>query len=114
MNLIGYYLNDNKNINKELTNIYGIGKNKSYKICKMLNIYNKKVFEIKKKEIKSLITFLKKNTIGFDLKNKLKKDLKKLIDINCYRGIRHKKRLPARGQRTRTNAKTSRKIFRYY
>ncbi|MGX7586250.1 ribosomal protein uS13 [Candidatus Vidania fulgoroideorum] len=111
MNLMGYYLNNNNNIEKELTLIYGIGRKKSLYICKKLGIYNLKVKFIDNIKIKILKDILNKNKIGFDLKNKVKRDIKILLDINCYRGVRHKKRLPVRGQRTRTNAKTSKKKF---
>ncbi|MGX7582862.1 30S ribosomal protein S13 [Candidatus Vidania fulgoroideorum] len=114
MNIMGYYLNDDKNINIELTNIYGIGKKKSNKLCKKIKILNLKVSSLKKKKILKISDFLSKNLIGFELKNKIKKDLKRLIDIKCYRGSRHVKKLPSRGQRTRTNAKTSRKILRIF
>ncbi|XAO72553.1 MAG: 30S ribosomal protein S13 [Candidatus Vidania fulgoroideorum] len=109
MNILGYQLRKNKYINFELTKIYGIGIKTANKICKKINIMNKKVYLLKENEIIKINKNIKKIKIGNDLKKQIKENIKNLINIKCYRGIRHNKKLPVRGQRTRTNSKTSRK-----
>ncbi len=92
-----------------LTYIYGIGRTSAEKICKELKIDTKmrthQVSEDKLSEVRSLIEKKYKLLEG-DLRRKISSDIKRLIDIGCYRGIRHVKKLPVRGQRTHTNAKT--------
>ena len=92
-----------------LTYIYGIGRTSAEKICKELKIDTKmrthQVSEDKLSEVRSLIEKKYKLLEG-DLRRKISSDIKRLIDIGCYRGIRNVKKLPVRGQRTHTNAKT--------
>ncbi len=92
-----------------LTYIYGIGVTTANKICKNLKIdlslRTNQVSEDKLSEVRSLLEnehFI----LEGDLRRKISSDIKRLIDIGCYRGVRHVKKLPVRGQRTRTNAKT--------
>ncbi|MGX7576962.1 30S ribosomal protein S13 [Candidatus Vidania fulgoroideorum] len=109
MNIEGVYLIPKRYFYIEITKIFGIGKKKSENFCKKKNIYNKKVFQINKKEKKEIKIFIKKNIVGQELKKKIKSNISRLIRIKCYRGYRHLKKLPCRGQRTRTNARTLRK-----
>ncbi|WP_458659101.1 ribosomal protein uS13 [Candidatus Vidania fulgoroideorum] len=109
MNLMGIKLNNKRYFHIEFTKIYGIGISISNKFCKKNNIYEKRVFEINFDEKKIINNFLKKNILGIELKKTVFYNIKRLIYINCYRGNRHKKKLPVRGQRTRTNAKTSKR-----
>lgn len=92
-----------------LTYIYGIGQTTAKKICKAVNIpedlRTKDLTEDQLNEIRKAIKELVPLTEG-DLKRKVQGDVKALIDVSCYRGIRHVKRLPVRGQRTHTNART--------
>ena len=92
-----------------LTYIYGIGRTSAEKICKELKIdtmmRTHQISEEKLAEVRSLIEKKYKLLEG-DLRRKISTDIKRLIDIGCYRGIRHVKKLPVRGQRTHTNAKT--------
>ncbi|MGX7458827.1 ribosomal protein uS13 [Candidatus Vidania fulgoroideorum] len=110
MNILGINLNDFGYISLELTKIYGIGFKTSESICIKVGIFGKRVLDIKSSEFIALSNILKKMTIGNLLKNKVKDNILNLIKINCYRGIRHRLRLPVRGQRTRSNSRTSRKI----
>jgi small subunit ribosomal protein S13 len=92
-----------------LTYIYGIGVTTAHKICQKLKIDLKlrthQVSEDKVSQVRSLLE--KQNSIlEGDLRRKVASDIKRLIDIGCYRGIRHVKKLPVRGQRTHTNART--------
>jgi small subunit ribosomal protein S13 len=92
-----------------LTYIYGIGTTSAEKICKDLKIdlltRTNQLDETKLAEVRS---YIEKNlgVLEGDLRRKISSNIKRLIDIGCYRGIRHVKKLPVRGQRTHTNAKT--------
>lgn len=95
-----------------LTAIYGIGIARSKKILKDLNINeSKKVSELSESDISSLRDLLESNTYKLegDLRRLISQNIKRLIEINSYRGRRHAKALPLRGQRTRTNGKTARR-----
>jgi small subunit ribosomal protein S13 len=92
-----------------LTYIYGIGKTTANKICKKLKIdlslRTHQLSEDKLAEVRALLE-KEKAVLEGDLRRKVSADIKRLIDIGCYRGIRHVKKLPVRGQRTHTNART--------
>lgn len=92
-----------------LTYIHGIGKTSAHKICEKLKINlalrTNQVSEDKLSEVRALLAKEYKTLEG-DLKRKRSSDIKRLVDIGCYRGIRHVKKLPVRGQRTHTNART--------
>ncbi|MGX7577224.1 ribosomal protein uS13 [Candidatus Vidania fulgoroideorum] len=109
LNFIGINLNKNWNIQRCLKKIYGIGNYYSNLICNLYNIKNKKLKEINEKEQLNIMNFLKKIKIGKYLKRYIYLNIEKLIKIKCYRGIRHLKKLPVRGQNTRNNAKTRKK-----
>lgn len=92
-----------------LTYIYGIGKTSATKICEKLKINpslrTHQITEDKLAEVRALIS--KEYTVlEGDLRRRRAGDIKRLVDIGCYRGIRHVKKLPVRGQRTHTNART--------
>jgi len=108
---LGIDIPDNKNINIALTYIYGIGRSLSEKLLKEAGIdFNKKVKDLTPTELNALKNLLSKKQIKTegDLKREVRANIKRLININSYRGMRHIKRLPARGQRTRTNSRTVR------
>jgi small subunit ribosomal protein S13 len=92
-----------------LTYIYGIGTTTANKICKKLKIdlalRTNKVSEEKLAQVRSLIE-KEFPVLEGDLRRKVASNIKRLMDLGCYRGIRHVKKLPVRGQRTHTNAKT--------
>jgi len=92
-----------------LTYIYGIGSTTAHKICQKLKINlslrTHQVTEDKLAQVRSLIE-KEYSVLEGDLRRKISSDIKRLMDIGCYRGIRHVKKLPVRGQRTHTNAKT--------
>jgi len=92
-----------------LTYIYGIGTTTAHKICTKLKIdlqvRTHQVTEDKLAQVRALLE--KEHTsLEGDLRRKVASDIKRLMDIGCYRGIRHVKKLPVRGQRTHTNART--------
>lgn len=91
-----------------LTKIYGIGRSNSSKILKELKIEeSKKINELTEKELSSISQLIEKKykTEG-ELRREVSLNIKRLMEIGCYRGIRHRKGLPVRGQSTKTNART--------
>lgn len=110
----GVNIPENKNILVGLTYIFGVGLSKSYNICKKTKCLLKKTRNLTKEERYKIIKELKKITIEGELKKQIYSNIRRLIDINSYRGNRHKKFLPVRGQRTRTNSKTRKKNKRYF
>lgn len=92
-----------------LTYIYGIGTTTANKICKKLKIdLGLRTHQVSEEKLAQVRALLEKEhpVLEGDLRRKLSSDIKRLMDIGCYRGIRHVKKLPVRGQRTHTNAKT--------
>ena len=92
-----------------LTYIYGIGTTTAEKICNKLKInLNLRTNQVSEEKLAQVRSLMEKEfpVLEGDLRRKISSDIKRLIDIGCYRGIRHVKKLPVRGQRTNTNAKT--------
>lgn len=107
--LCGVQLPMEKRVEVGLTYIHGIGRSLSRTILTELNInFDKKVKDLSEEDQAKLRDALTKVRTEGDLRRKIQMDIKRLQDIGSYRGYRHKKRLPARGQRTKTNARTKR------
>ena len=107
MRVAGVEIPDNKRGEIALTYIYGIGRPTAVKILKENNIENKKVSEWTEDEILKIRNYVDKELkVEGELRAEVRMNIKYLEDIKCYRGIRHKKGLPVRGQRTRTNCRT--------
>ena len=106
--IAGVNIPQNKLVKVGLTYIYGIGEKYSEDICKNLSIpNNKRVNELTDDEILKIREFIDKNfTVEGDLRRDISTNIKRLMDLGTNRGIRHRKRLPVRGQRTKTNART--------
>ncbi len=106
--IAGVNIPQNKVVHVGLTYIYGIGNKFSEEICKNLNIpSNKRVNQLSEDEVVKIREYIdKKFTVEGDLRRETSLSIKRLIDLGIYRGIRHKKKLPVRGQRTRCNART--------
>ncbi len=106
--IAGITLPPEKRIEIGLTYIYGIGRSKSNKILQEAKIdKNKKVKNLTEDEVNKIRQIIeKREKIEGDLRKEVSLNIKRLIDIGCYRGLRHKRKLPVRGQRTRTNART--------
>ena len=106
--IAGVNIPQNKLVRIGLTYIYGIGEKYSGDICKSLSIPStKRVNELTDDEILKIREFIDKNfTVEGDLRRENSFSIKRLIDLASYRGSRHKKKLPVRGQRTRCNART--------
>ena len=106
--IAGITLPPDKRIEVGLTYIYGIGNSKSRKILDEATIdRNKKVKALSEDEVNKIRQIIeKREKIEGDLRQEVAMNIKRLVDIGCYRGLRHKKKLPVRGQRTKTNART--------
>jgi small subunit ribosomal protein S13 len=106
--IAGITLPPDKRIEVGLTYIYGIGRSKSRKILEEARVDpNKKVKNLSEDEVNRIRQIIeKREKIEGDLRKEVTMNIKRLVDIGCYRGLRHKKKLPVRGQRTRTNART--------
>ena len=106
----GVILNLEKHLLIALRSIYGIGKVNSLYICKMAKINpHAKVKNLTDNEISTLQNTINSFETEGNLRTRIRLNIKRLIDIKSYRGLRHKSNLPVRGQRTRTNAKTRKK-----
>ncbi len=97
-----------KRIDIALTYIFGIGKSSASKILKEANIDpGRRTMDLKDEEIARIRDIIERNyKIEGDLRKEISMNIKRLMDIGCYRGLRHRRGLPVRGQRTRTNART--------
>jgi small subunit ribosomal protein S13 len=90
-----------------LTAIYGIGRSRASAICAAAGIAaNRKIKDLTDAEMERLREGITRLTVEGDLRREVQMSVKRLIDLSCYRGSRHRKGLPVRGQRTRTNART--------
>jgi len=90
-----------------LTSIYGIGRSTAQKICQQVGIpYSKKIKDLTDSDLEKIRDEIGRMTIEGDLRRDVGMFIKRLTDINCYRGSRHRKGLPVRGQNTRSNART--------
>ncbi len=97
----------NKHISVGLMHIYGVGRSRALSVCKAANIDpSTKVRDLTEAEVNALRTQVTRFMVEGDLRRENSMALKRLMDLGCYRGVRHRKGLPARGQRTRTNART--------
>jgi small subunit ribosomal protein S13 len=111
MRFLGVDIPDNKQIWVSLTYIYGIGPSLAKTILKEAKINERKIAkDLTPEELNTLKEIIEKKGIKIegDLKREIRANIKRLIDINAYRGIRHIRHLPVRGQRTKTNSRTVR------
>jgi len=97
----------NKHVWVGLTHIYGIGRTQALKACDAAGVKrNTLVKDLTDAEVAALRSQVGKLTVEGDLRREVSMNIKRLMDLGCYRGIRHRRGLPLRGQRTRTNART--------
>ena len=107
--LLGVDIPNEKRIEASLPYIYGVGPSLARKILGQANIDpNTRAGELSNEQLSAIIQIIQANgiTIEGDLRREIQINLKRLQQINCYRGVRHRKNLPVRGQRTHTNART--------
>jgi small subunit ribosomal protein S13 len=106
--IAGVDLPANKRIEVGLTYIYGIGRSRANKILGEAHISaDRRVRELTEEEVNRIRTVIdQQGSVEGDLRKQIQMDIKRLMDIGCYRGLRHRRGLPVRGQRTHTNART--------
>lgn len=105
--IAGINIPDHKHAVIALTAIYGIGKTRSKSICAAAGIAEDvKISELSEEQIDKLRDEVGKFTVEGDLRREVTLNIKRLLDLGCYRGLRHRRSLPVRGQRTKTNART--------
>ena len=105
--IAGVNIPENKHLDIALTHIFGIGKRTAQDICISVKLdYSQKVYALSEEQIESVRTAVAKYTVEGDLRRAVSTNIKRLLDLGCYRGIRHRRKLPVHGQRTKTNART--------
>ena len=106
--IAGVDLPANKRAEIGLTYIYGIGRSRSNKILSEAGVeVDKRVRELSEEEVNRIRTVIdQQGGVEGDLRKQIQMDIKRMMDIGCYRGLRHRRGLPVRGQRTHTNART--------
>ena len=105
--IAGVNVPDQKHTVIALTSIYGIGNTSAQKICELAGIKpDKKMKDLTEDDLGKLRNEVAKFTVEGDLRREVSMSIKRLMDLGCYRGIRHRKSLPVKGQRTKTNART--------
>ena len=105
--IAGVNIPDNKHAVISLTYIYGVGRTQAKKLCATTGVAEStKIGELTEQEMDALRTSVGDLTVEGDLRREVSMNIKRLMDLGCNRGIRHRRNLPLRGQRTKTNART--------
>jgi len=105
--IAGVNIPDNKHAVISLTYIYGIGKTTAQKLCLATGIdTSSKIKDLSEGQLDELRTEITKVVVEGDLRREVQMNIKRLRDLGCYRGLRHRHSLPVRGQRSKTNART--------
>lgn len=105
--IAGVNIPDNKHACIALTHVYGIGRAAALKLCQMASVEpSSKISALTEREVSRLRAEIKNFAVEGDLRREVSMHIKRLMDLGCYRGIRHRRNMPLRGQRTRTNART--------
>lgn len=106
--IAGVDLPPNKRAQIGLTYIYGVGKSRATEICAKADVsVDAKIRDLSEDELNKIRAILEQEgDVEGDLRKRVQMDIKRLMDIGCYRGLRHRRSLPVRGQRTSTNART--------
>tara|TARA_B100000809_G_scaffold7847_1_gene7690 strand:- start:796 stop:1152 length:357 start_codon:yes stop_codon:yes gene_type:complete len=105
--IAGVNIPDNKHTVISLTYVYGIGQTKAKQICAATGIAEDvKLGSLTEEQINSIRDAVANFTVEGDLRREVSMSIKRLMDLGCYRGIRHRRSLPVRGQRSKTNART--------
>jgi len=90
-----------------LTSIFGIGRSRAHEICESTGIdATKKIGDLTESDLEKLRSAISQFAVEGDLRREVGMNIKRLMDLGCYRGLRHRRGLPLRGQRTKTNART--------
>ncbi len=105
--IAGINIPDNKHAGVSLTYVFGVGRTTANKICEAAGIDpSVKIQDLNEETLDAIRSEISKLTVEGDLRREVSMNIKRLMDLGCYRGIRHRRGLPVHGQRTRTNART--------
>ena len=105
----GVNIPDGKRLETALTSIYGIGRTQARNIADRAGIFdNPRVNDLSEDQINVIREIVDQRVVEGDLRREINQNIRRLIDIGCYRGSRHRRSLPVRGQRTKTNARSKR------
>lgn len=105
--IAGVNIPDHKHAVISLTYVYGIGRTKAKQICSAAGIAEStKIGELSEEQVDTIRNEVAKFTVEGDLRREVSMNIKRLMDLGCYRGLRHRRNLPVRGQRSKTNART--------
>ncbi len=105
--IAGVNIPDHKHTVISLTYVFGIGRPTAQKICADLNIVEStKVSDLGEEKLDEIRNAIARMNVEGDLRREVSMNIKRLMDLGCYRGLRHRRSLPLRGQRTKTNART--------
>jgi small subunit ribosomal protein S13 len=105
--IAGVNIPDNKHAVVSLTYIFGIGRTRAEKICADVGIeQSSKIADLSEEQLDAIRTEIGKVSVEGDLRREVSMNIKRLMDLGTYRGIRHRRGLPVNGQRTKTNART--------
>ena len=105
--IAGVNIPANKHAEIALTSIYGVGRTRAADICKAADIApNRKIRELTDDELERIRAVINEYAVEGDLRRQVAMDIKRLMDMGCYRGIRHRRGMTVRGQSTQTNART--------
>ena len=105
--IAGLNIPENKHVEISLTHIFGIGRKTAMSICTELKIdYTRKISDLSEEEIENIRNAVATHTVEGDLRRNISTNIKRLMDLASYRGIRHRRKLPTRGQNTKNNART--------
>ncbi|MBY4676846.1 30S ribosomal protein S13 [Marinobacterium arenosum] len=105
--IAGVNIPDNKHAVISLTYIFGVGRTTAKQLCETCGIEpTTKIGELSEEQLDSVRGEVAKLTVEGDLRREVSMNIKRLMDLGCYRGLRHRRSLPVRGQRSKTNART--------
>ncbi len=105
--IAGVNIPDNKHAGISLTYVFGIGRTRALQICDAAGVKpNTRVDALTEGEMDAIRSEVGKFTVEGDLRREVQMNIKRLMDLGCYRGLRHRRGLPVRGQQTQTNART--------
>jgi len=105
--IAGVNIPDQKHAWVALTTIYGVGRTRALQICEAAKVVpGTKMRDLTESEVEGIRAEVAKLAVEGDLRREVAMNIKRLMDLGCYRGLRHRRGLPVRGQRTKTNART--------
>ncbi|ABD80243.1 30S ribosomal protein S13 [Saccharophagus degradans] len=105
--IAGVNIPDHKHAVISLTYVYGIGRTKAKQICSAAGVAEStKIGDLSEEQVDTIRNEVAKFTVEGDLRREVSMNIKRLMDLGCYRGLRHRRNLPVRGQRSKTNART--------